>query len=144
MPPVCRRAAAVEQAQFRQDEGSGTHEWFGVGPFESYPGSLRAARTGRFSSTVRDLSVDYARPQETGHRSRLRWLTLASGDTEVLRIDAIPDTRGRRPGFTLSRHTPQQIVQAAHPCELPDSTTSHLIIDAAQPWLTPRRREAPW
>ncbi|MCL7382462.1 glycoside hydrolase family 2 TIM barrel-domain containing protein [Streptomyces sp. 35G-GA-8] len=113
-------------------------EWFGLGPFESYPDSLRAARTGRFSSTVRDLSVVYARPQETGHRSQLRELALTSAGTEVLRITALPDTRGRRPGFTLSRHTPQQIARAGHPFELPESTTSRLIIDAAQHGLGSR------
>ncbi|MEU9313684.1 glycoside hydrolase family 2 TIM barrel-domain containing protein [Streptomyces sp. NPDC048256] len=113
-------------------------EWFGLGPLESYPDSLRAARTGRFSATVRDLAVDYARPQETGHRSALRRLTLTSADTEVLRIEALPDTRGRRPGFTLSRHTPQEIARAAHPFELPTSTTSHLIVDAAQHGLGSR------
>ncbi|WP_020132029.1 glycoside hydrolase family 2 TIM barrel-domain containing protein [Streptomyces sp. 303MFCol5.2] len=113
-------------------------EWFGLGPLESYPDSLRAARTGRFSATVRDLAVDYARPQETGHRSALRRLTLTSAETEVLRIEALPDTRGRRPGFTLSRHTPQEIARAAHPFELPTSTTSHLIVDAAQHGLGSR------
>ncbi|MEV5383146.1 glycoside hydrolase family 2 TIM barrel-domain containing protein [Streptomyces sp. NPDC052721] len=113
-------------------------EWFGLGPFESYPDSLRAARTGRFTAGVRDLSVDYARPQETGHRSRLRRLALLSGGTEVLRIEALPDRSGRRPGFTLSRHTPQQTARARHPFELPESTTSHLIIDAAQHGLGSR------
>ncbi|MET8405571.1 glycoside hydrolase family 2 TIM barrel-domain containing protein [Streptomyces sp900116325] len=113
-------------------------EWFGLGPLESYPDSLRAARTGRFSSTVRDLSVDYARPQETGHRSQLRQLALTSAGTELLRIVTLPDSYGRRPGFTLSRHTPQQIAQAGHSFELPDSTTSHLIIDAAQHGLGSR------
>ncbi|MFD9007425.1 glycoside hydrolase family 2 TIM barrel-domain containing protein [Streptomyces sp. NPDC059582] len=113
-------------------------EWFGLGPLESYPDSLRAARTGRFSSTLRDLSVDYARPQETGHRSQVRELALSSAHTEVLRIATVPDTRGRRPGFTLGRHTPQQIARAQHPFELPDSTTSHLIVDAAQHGLGSR------
>ncbi|QXE32986.1 DUF4981 domain-containing protein [Streptomyces sp. GMY02] len=113
-------------------------EWFGLGPHESYPDSLRAARTGRFSATVRDLSVDYARPQETGHRSQLRQLALTSGSTTALRVIAIPDTRGRRPGFTLSRHTPQQIARAGHPFELPRSTTSHLFVDAAQHGLGSR------
>ncbi|KOV74625.1 beta-galactosidase [Streptomyces sp. AS58] len=113
-------------------------EWFGLGPHESYPDSLRAARTGRFSAGIDDLSVDYARPQETGHRSRLRHLTLRSGDAEVLRITAVPDRHGRRPGFTLSRHTPQQIAAAGHPFELPDTTTSHLIVDAAQHGLGSR------
>ncbi|WP_307060543.1 glycoside hydrolase family 2 TIM barrel-domain containing protein [Streptomyces achromogenes] len=113
-------------------------DWFGLGPLESYPDSRRAARTGRFSSGVGDLAVAYARPQETGHRSHLRRLTLTSGGTEVLRLVALPDTRGRRPGFTLGRHTPQQIARAAHPFELPESTTSHLIIDAVQHGLGSR------
>ncbi|MBG0857736.1 DUF4981 domain-containing protein [Streptomyces spinoverrucosus] len=113
-------------------------EWFGLGPHESYPDSLRAAQVGRFSSTIDGLRVDYARPQETGHRSRLRWLRLTSGDTGVLYVAAIPDVHGRRPGFTLSRHTPQQIARAGHPFELADSTASHLIIDAAQHGLGSR------
>lgn len=113
-------------------------DWFGLGPLESYPDSLRAARTGRFSSTVGDLGVAYARPQETGHRSQLRQLTLTSAGSVVLRVVALPDTRGRRPGFTLSRHTPQQIARAGHPFELPESTTSHLFVDAAQHGLGSR------
>lgn len=113
-------------------------DWFGLGPLESYPDSLRAAHTGRFAATVRDLSVDYARPQETGHRSAVRRLALTSAGTEVLRVEALPDTRGRRPGFTLSRHTPRQIARAGHPFELPESTASHLIIDAAQHGLGSR------
>ncbi|MDR6979054.1 beta-galactosidase [Streptomyces sp. 3330] len=113
-------------------------DWFGLGPHESYPDSLRAARTGRFSATVDDLSVDYARPQETGHRSALRRLTLTCADTAVLRIEALPDTRGRRPGFTLGRHTPQEIARAGHPFELPSSTTTRLIVDAAQHGLGSR------
>lgn len=112
--------------------------WFGLGPLESYPDSLRAARTGYFSRTVGDLAVDYARPQETGHRSGLRQLTLSSAGTDLLRLEALPDRRGRRPGFTLTRHTPQEIARAEHPFELPDSTTSHLIVDAAQHGLGSR------
>jgi beta-galactosidase len=65
-------------------------------------------------------------------------LTLTSAGREVVRIAALPDTRGRRPGFTLSRHTPQEIAGAAHPFELPESTSSHLIVDAAQHGLGSR------
>ncbi|WP_193783098.1 glycoside hydrolase family 2 TIM barrel-domain containing protein [Streptomyces sp. E5N91] len=112
--------------------------WFGLGPLESYPDSLRAARIGHFSRAVSDLSVDHARPQETGHRSGLRRLTLASTGTDLLRIVAVADGQGRRPGFTLSRHTPQQIARAGHPFELPASTTSYLFVDAAQHGLGSR------
>lgn len=82
--------------------------------------------------------MPYARPQESGHRSALRELTLTSGGTGVLVVTALPDTRGRRPGFTLSRHTPQQIARAGHPFELPAGTASHLIVDAAQHGLGSR------
>jgi beta-galactosidase len=113
-------------------------EWFGTGPLESYPDSVRAARTGRFAAGIEELGVRYARPQESGHRSALRELTLTSGGSGVLRVTALPDTRGRRPGFSLSRHTPQQIARAAHPFELPAATASHLIVDAAQHGLGSR------
>ncbi|SEN19386.1 glycoside hydrolase family 2 TIM barrel-domain containing protein [Actinacidiphila rubida] len=113
-------------------------EWFGAGPLESYPDSMAAARVGRFAAGVGELSVDYARPQETGHRSQVRELTLTSAGTGVLRVTACPDGRGRRPGFSLGRHTPQQIAGAAHPFELPVSAAGHLIIDAAQHGLGSR------
>jgi beta-galactosidase len=112
--------------------------WFGSGPFESYPDSRHAAQVGRFAANISDLSVDYARPQETGHRAELRSLTLSAAGTDVLHLVAMPDTRGRRPGFTLTRHTPQEIARAAHPYQLPPSTTTYLFIDAAQHGLGSR------
>ena len=56
---------------------------------------LRAALVGRFSAALGELTVPYARPQESGHRSDLRSLTLRSGAEDRLRFDAIPDAAGR-------------------------------------------------
>ena len=106
--------------------------WFGTGPLESYPDSRRAAQVGRFAATVDDLGVDYARPQETGHRSDVRRLELAAGSDPWLRVDALRDTRRRLPGFTLSRHTAEELTAAAHPHELPPAERHHLYLDAAQ------------
>ncbi|WP_200903366.1 glycoside hydrolase family 2 TIM barrel-domain containing protein [Arthrobacter sp. RIT-PI-e] len=108
-------------------------EWFGTGPLESYPDSDLAARVGRFGSTVHDLWFDYARPQENGHRAGVRELTVGG-----LMLTVLPDTRGRRPGFVLSRHTPQQVAAAAHPHELPASGTTYLFLDAVQHGLGSR------
>jgi beta-galactosidase len=102
--------------------------WFGTGPLESYSDSSTAARVGRFDSSVDDLNVAYSKPQETGHRPQLRSLELDGR----LRIDTVPDRTGHRPGFSLSRHTPQQIAAAGHPYELPASDRVHLFIDNAQ------------
>ena len=112
--------------------------WFGAGPRESYPDSMQATVVGRHSGSLEELNVPYARPQETGHHSDVRWLELSRNGTPWLRIDAEPDSAGRLPGFTLSRHTAQQIAAAGHPHELPAQTHSHLYLDAAQHGLGSR------
>lgn len=115
----------------------GAH-WFGTGPGESYPDSKAAVRVGRFSQTVPGLASPYARPQETGHRSDLRNLTLTAGDKPVLALTAVPDSMGRRPGFTLSNYTPQQLDAALHPHELPVPTATYLTLDAEHSGLGSR------
>ncbi|WP_066523172.1 glycoside hydrolase family 2 TIM barrel-domain containing protein [Curtobacterium ammoniigenes] len=112
--------------------------WFGLGPGEAYPDSMRAVRVGRFDAGIDDLAVDYAMPQETGHRPGLRTLTLARGGAPWLDLEALPDTRGRRPGFTLSRWTAEQLATAGHPHELPSNDRTYLYLDAAQNGLGSR------
>jgi beta-galactosidase len=112
--------------------------WFGTGPGDSYPDSRRSALVGRYAGHIDDLSVRYARPQESGHRSDLRSLHLSAGGEPYLSIDAFPDARGRRPGFTLTRHTAQELGVARHPHELPPPSASYLYLDADQNGLGSR------
>jgi beta-galactosidase len=106
--------------------------WFGTGPRESYPDSRHSAFVGRYESGVDALGAGYARPQETGHRSDLRTLDLGPAGQPWLRVEAVPSATGERPGFTLSRHTAQQIGVAEHPHELPASDRTYLYLDAGQ------------
>src|SRR5699024_8498596 len=92
----------------------------------------------RFDAALDDLTVDYSRPQETGHRSDLRSLIVARGGAGWLRMDAASDASGRRPGFTLTRHTAQQLDAARHPHELPQNDATYLYVDAAQNGLGSR------
>jgi beta-galactosidase len=112
--------------------------WFGAGPRESYPDSTAAALVGRYTDAIDDLTVRYAKPQESGHRSDLRSLELSVDSAPWLLIDTVPDVQGRRPGFSLSRHTAQQVGAAAHPHELPRNEHSYLYLDAAQNGLGSR------
>ncbi len=112
--------------------------WFGTGPRESYPDSRHSARVGRFAAPIDELTERYSRPQESGHRSDLRTLTLTRGGTAWLQVDAAADTSGRRPGFTLTRHTAQQLDAARHPHELPETGRTYLYLDAAQNGLGSR------
>ncbi|WP_022884901.1 glycoside hydrolase family 2 TIM barrel-domain containing protein [Glaciibacter superstes] len=112
--------------------------WFGAGPLPSYPDSRHASLVGRYEASIDDLAVDYAKPQENGHRSDVRSLSLAQDGEPWLRLDAVADARGRLPGFTLARHTAQQLASAGHPFELPQSDASYLYLDAAQHGLGSR------
>ena len=114
LPPKLRRAS-----------------WFGTGPYESYPDSRAAARVGRFELDVDELNVAYSRPQETGHRAELRTLRLNDGAGTGLSLVTWPDAQGHRPGFTLTRHTPQQLDRAAHPYELGENDRLYLFVDDA-------------
>ena len=112
--------------------------WFGTGPGDSYPDSRRSALVGRYSGHIDELTIPYARPQESGHRSDLRSLLLSAGERPYVSIDAFPDGRGRLPGFTLSRHTAQELSAARHPYELPPTSASYLYLDAGQNGLGSR------
>ncbi|WP_426996666.1 glycoside hydrolase family 2 TIM barrel-domain containing protein [Pseudarthrobacter sp. N5] len=112
--------------------------WFGAGPRESYPDSMRSAFIGQYSAGIEELTVAYAKPQESGHRSAVRSLQLDNAGAPWLQIDTEADARGRRPGFTLARHTAQQVSGAGHPHELPASQNSYLYLDAAQHGLGSR------
>ena len=105
--------------------------WFGTGPHESYPDTDHAARIGRFAAGIDELNVVYSRPQETGHRAAVRELELGDGSATRLRLTSVAGPDGHRPGFTLTRHTPQDLDRSAHPYELPTPTNSYLFLDAA-------------
>ncbi|MDH4063547.1 MAG: beta-galactosidase small subunit, partial [Acidobacteriota bacterium] len=53
-------------------------EWLGRGPHESYADRKRGAAVGQFGSLVDDLFHPYIRPQETGQRTDVRWVSLAT------------------------------------------------------------------
>lgn len=107
-------------------------EWFGTGPLESYADSQEAAFVGTYRARVDEMWFPYARPQESGHRRDLRWVDFIAGGERLLTIQAFRDAQGRLPGFTVHRHSPQEITRAEHPHELPEPNRTHVIIDAVQ------------
>lgn len=113
-------------------------DWFGTGPGESYPDSRRGVLVGRYRAGIDQLTVPYAWPQESGHRSDLRRLDLLAKGRGWLRVDADQDVRGRLPGFTLARHTAEEVGVATHQHELPERVASYLYFDAAQNGLGSR------
>ncbi|HSG07316.1 MAG TPA: glycoside hydrolase family 2 TIM barrel-domain containing protein [Longimicrobiales bacterium] len=54
--------------------------WLGRGPHESYADRKSGAAIGFFEADVSDLAYPYIRPQETGHRSDVRWVAVTRPD----------------------------------------------------------------
>lgn len=110
--------------------GGYTHvEWTGFGPGEAYPDTQAAGWLGHFDSAIDDLDFRYVVPQEVGHRPDLRRMVLSGEGLPTLEITSASSVR---PGWSLSRHSAEELDAAGHRSELPTSSGLHLYLDAAQ------------
>jgi beta-galactosidase len=102
-------------------------EWYGRGPWENYSDRLASTVVGRFRSTVSDQYVPYILPQEHGHRSDARWLSLTDEAGSGLVVEGRPTI-----GFTASHFTTGDLYGALHTSDLEPSPEVMLSLDHAQ------------
>ncbi|WP_308366296.1 MULTISPECIES: glycoside hydrolase family 2 TIM barrel-domain containing protein [unclassified Microbulbifer] len=63
-------------------------QWFGRGPQENYEDRKTGAAVGLYSAQVDSQYHDYSRPQETGNKTDVRWMSLVDDSGSGLRIEA--------------------------------------------------------
>lgn len=65
-------------------------EWFGRGPHENYADRKTSAFVGNYKGQVWEQFFPYVRPQETGYKTDVRWLSLTNvhGDGLMIQGDA--------------------------------------------------------
>jgi beta-galactosidase len=63
--------------------------WLGRGPWENYSDRKDATDMGLWQSTVTEQYVPYVRPQENGNKEDVRWLELADGQGNGLKISTV-------------------------------------------------------
>ncbi|WP_034044616.1 glycoside hydrolase family 2 TIM barrel-domain containing protein [Wocania ichthyoenteri] len=54
--------------------------YYGKGPFEAYVDRQHAAKLGLYKQTIEEQYFPYIRPQETGNKLDVRWITLTKAD----------------------------------------------------------------
>ncbi|MGH8078975.1 MAG: glycoside hydrolase family 2 TIM barrel-domain containing protein [Lysobacter sp.] len=54
--------------------------WYGRGPHESYSDRYSGAEIGLYQGKIAEQNHDYIRPQETGNKVDVRWMTLSAND----------------------------------------------------------------
>ncbi|MCX5291702.1 glycoside hydrolase family 2 TIM barrel-domain containing protein [Streptomyces sp. NBC_00183] len=137
---------------FETAEGLDLLEWFGQGPWESYPDRSAGAPVSHHSVSVDELFTPYLRPQESGGRHGVRRFTLSAPDATGLAIELdeprqVSVTRFRAEDLTAATHHDQLVprsgcvvhLDAAHrglgtaSCG-PDTSPSYLIPPGVHRW----------
>ncbi|MBI5305653.1 MAG: DUF4981 domain-containing protein [Chloroflexi bacterium] len=101
-------------------------EWFGRGPWENYPDRKTSAIVGRYASTVTEQYVPYIMPQEHGHKTDVRWLTLVDSSGHGLRVEGDPTIE-----FSASHFTAADLFAARHTIDLAPRAEVMLNLDGA-------------
>ncbi|WP_329439947.1 glycoside hydrolase family 2 TIM barrel-domain containing protein [Streptomyces canus] len=101
-------------------------EWYGQGPWESYPDRAFGAPVGHHSVPVDDLFTPYLRPQESGGRHGVRHFTLSAPDATGL---AVVLDEPRQVG--VSRYRSADLTGVTHHDELVPRAGCVVHIDAA-------------
>jgi len=111
---VFQTASTLERAQ-----------WFGRGPWETYP-DRASAPVGRYDARADDLFTPYLRPQESGGRGDVRWFTLTGPDGQGIAVH-LDEPRQ----VSITRYGAADLAMAAHHDELIPRDGHVVHLDAA-------------
>ncbi|HWQ14036.1 MAG TPA: glycoside hydrolase family 2 TIM barrel-domain containing protein [Roseiflexaceae bacterium] len=101
--------------------------WYGRGPWDNYSDRKASAMVGRWESTVSDQYVPYIMPQEHGHKTDVRHLTLQDAQGRGLRVSGAPTF-----AFSALHMSDDDLYRATHTTDLVQRAEVYLNIDAAQ------------
>lgn len=104
-----------------------TFIWYGRGPQDNYPDRKTSAATGLWKGTVDEQYVHYPRPQDSGNKEEVHYLTLTDKQNKGIRIDAVEEV------FSASalHYTAQDLYKETHDCYLKPRAEVILNLDAA-------------
>ncbi len=100
--------------------------WFGRGPLENYPDRKSGSFHGRYTASVAEMFVPYARPNDMANREDVRWISL-TGEQGGLLFAAPHGT------FSAAAlpYSATELLAANHPPSLPEPGRTILTLDAA-------------
>ncbi|MFF6802954.1 glycoside hydrolase family 2 TIM barrel-domain containing protein [Streptomyces sp. NPDC012616] len=101
-------------------------EWFGQGPWESYPDRCSGAPVGHHSLAVDEAFTPYLRPQESGGRHGVRHFTLSAPDATGLAV-----TLDEPRQVSVTRYRAQDLTAVAHHDELTAREGCVVHVDSA-------------
>lgn len=110
--------------------------YIGMGPYESYVDKHHASWHGAFSASIDDMHEDYIMPQENGSHYDCSYVQIGSLRENDIKTDmsahSITATSTVPFSMNASPYTAEELTNAAHNYELPESGKSVLCIDYRQ------------
>jgi beta-galactosidase len=101
--------------------------WYGRGPLDSYPDRKAASVIGLFSGRVADQYIHYPRPQDSGNKEEVHYLTLSDKQGKGIRVAAVDKTIA----VSALHYTAQDLYKETHDCNLKPRAEIILSLDAA-------------
>ncbi|GAB1308881.1 beta-galactosidase LacZ [Urechidicola sp. KH5] len=98
--------------------------WYGKGPGSSYKDRNTGMQLGIYKATIDEHFVNYARPQENGNKSEIRWGKIFKDENTGILF------KSNKPlNFSFRKYTTKQLNDATHPYQLKANEFNILNID---------------
>ena len=101
--------------------------WYGRGPYENYWDRKTGSYINEYKTIIDSMFVSYIRPQETGNRTDVRWMTLTNNSGAGLMVAGSPVIE-----FNALQYTPWELESKTHPYELVKNSSIVLRINYHQ------------
>lgn len=101
--------------------------YYGKGPHENYIDRNQSAETDVYQGLVSDFIHSYARPQENGNRTGVKWLTLSDYAQHSFSVKGLQDL-----SMSVWPWSAENLQEADHPYELVERGIYTVNIDLAQ------------
>lgn len=110
--------------QFQLPKTFSNVEWYGRGPFETYPDRKTGAKVGVYQSNADKMYVPYIIPQEYGNRTDVRWLKIFDETGSGLMIQG-----AELLNFSLHKYTTDNLDRAMYTYQLEEAPHTILNVD---------------
>ena len=99
-------------------------EWFGRGPFETYPDRKTGAKVGKYSTTVEADFVPYIIPQDYGNKTDVYWFSLTDESGTGLYINGDATFNA-----SAQKYSTENLDRAHYPFQLKEEKVVTLNLD---------------
>ncbi len=101
--------------------------WYGRGPWENYPDRKTSCDVGLWKGDVSGQYTRYPRPQDSGNKEEVSYLTLTGAKGNGVKVTAV----GKTFSASALHYTVNDLYGTAHDCDLKERPEVILSLDAA-------------